>query len=40
MTKYVVYLLKSEEDGLYYIGYSGDLKRRLMEHERGQVRST
>ena len=40
MTKYVVYLLKSEKDGRYYIGYSSELERRLMEHERGKVRST
>ena len=27
-----VYILKSKKDGSMYIGYTGDLKRRLVEH--------
>ena len=36
---YYVYLLLSER-GEKYIGYTKDLKRRLREHERGEVRWT
>ncbi|NQV89168.1 MAG: GIY-YIG nuclease family protein [Parcubacteria group bacterium] len=34
---YYVYLLKSESDTHFYIGYSSDLKRRLFEHHQGKV---
>lgn len=37
---YYVYLLKSEKDGGFYVGYSQSVKRRLMEHEDGLVDST
>ena len=35
-----VYLLKSGKDQGYYIGISGDLKRRKIEHDQGLVEST
>jgi len=37
---YVVYILRSCVNGRYYIGHSGNLVRRLKEHNRGVVRST
>ena len=40
MTEYVVYLLRSEKDGNYYIGYTSNLKHRLKMHETGKVKST
>lgn len=38
--KYYVYILLSLVDNGLYIGFSTDLKRRLVEHAKGQVRST
>ncbi|NJP04038.1 GIY-YIG nuclease family protein [Candidatus Gracilibacteria bacterium] len=38
--KYVVYVLKSERDQKRYIGVTGNIDRRLAEHERGKVKST
>ncbi|MFA4936999.1 MAG: GIY-YIG nuclease family protein [Patescibacteria group bacterium] len=35
-----VYILKSLKDGLFYIGFSTDLKRRLQEHNSGKNIST
>ncbi|OIP98001.1 hypothetical protein AUK40_02165 [Candidatus Wirthbacteria bacterium CG2_30_54_11] len=35
-----VYVLISEMDGRRYIGCSGDLQRRMREHEDGMVAST
>ena len=35
-----VYLLKSESNNSFYIGYSSDLERRLAEHHQGKVYST
>jgi putative endonuclease len=32
---FYVYVLRSERDSGFYIGYSTDLKRRLSEHSRG-----
>jgi len=32
--------LKSEKNGRHYIGHTGDLKRRLAQHNSGQVKST
>jgi len=40
MCKYVVYLLRSEKDGRYYIGHTTNLQRRLEMHNNGQVKST
>lgn len=38
--KYYVYVLFSEKDKKFYIGFSTDLKNRFTEHIRGEVRST
>ncbi|MBI3316218.1 MAG: GIY-YIG nuclease family protein [Candidatus Omnitrophica bacterium] len=35
-----VYLLRSSKDGLFYLGWTTDLKRRLGAHNRGLVQST
>lgn len=40
MLSYCVYVLFSQKDGLLYIGYSGNLERRLTEHIQGKCRST
>lgn len=37
---YYVYVLRSLKDGLFYIGYTNDLKRRVAEHLRGANIST
>lgn len=37
---YYVYVIKSEKDNSYYTGSTEDLKRRLQEHNRGDVRYT
>ncbi|MFA7253388.1 MAG: GIY-YIG nuclease family protein [Patescibacteria group bacterium] len=37
---YYVYILISKKDKRLYIGYTGDLKRRLAEHAKGCVEST
>ncbi|HEY9585738.1 MAG TPA: GIY-YIG nuclease family protein [Candidatus Paceibacterota bacterium] len=37
---YYVYILVSEKDGSLYIGYTNDLKRRLVEHNDKQNVST
>ncbi len=37
---YYIYILKSIKDGKYYTGFSGDLRRRLQEHNSGSVQST
>jgi len=34
------YVLFSEKDGKFYIGSTGDLRKRLQQHNKGQVRST
>ncbi len=34
------YVLRSDYDGRFYTGYTGDLRQRLREHHRGQVRWT
>ena len=35
-----VYILKSLKDSKFYIGRSGDLKRRIAEHSSGKIKST
>lgn len=35
--EFVVYILKGER---YYVGYTGNLQRRLEEHKRGQTKPT
>lgn len=37
---YYVYIIQSEKDGSHYVGSTDDLKRRLQEHNRGNVRYT
>lgn len=37
---FYVYILKSQKDNKLYIGYTKDLKRRLMEHKQGKTAST
>ncbi len=37
---YYTYLLKSEKDGNYYVGYTKDLNVRFEQHQKGQVTST
>ena len=37
---YYVYLLRSNKDKKFYIGYSNNLKLRLEEHNKGKVVST
>ena len=38
--EWVVYVLWSEKWLRTYVGYTGDLRRRLMEHNAGRVRAT
>ena len=37
---YYTYVLQSEKDGMFYTGYTKDLKLRFEEHNRGQIDST
>ncbi|MEI6649943.1 MAG: GIY-YIG nuclease family protein [Candidatus Moraniibacteriota bacterium] len=37
---FYVYILRSKKDNDFYIGSTGDLKRRMKEHNRGVVEST
>ena len=37
---YYIYILKSLKDNQLYTGYTSDLKKRLEEHNSGQVNST
>ncbi|NQU16616.1 MAG: GIY-YIG nuclease family protein [Candidatus Saganbacteria bacterium] len=37
---YYVYVLKSEKDNKFYIGYTANLKKRIKEHFEGKVKST
>ncbi len=38
--RYFVYILQSKSDNQFYVGYTEDLKRRLKEHEKGNIYST
>jgi len=40
MNMHYVYVLRSQADGNFYVGYTNDLKRRFAEHEAGRVPST
>lgn len=40
MSFYYVYILLSLKDGKWYTGYTGDLKKRIKEHNNGQNYST
>ena len=35
-----VYVLRSERNGRFYVGFARDVQRRLEEHNRGKVKST
>lgn len=35
-----VYLLRSLKNGSWYVGYTGDLRKRIAEHNKGLNRST
>lgn len=37
---YYIYVLKSEVDNQFYVGYTCDLKNRMQQHEKGLVLST
>ena len=37
---YYTYVLRSEKDDKFYIGFTKDLKQRFNEHEKGMVEST
>jgi putative endonuclease len=37
---YYIYVLKSEKDNQFYVGYTKDLKNRIKLHNDGQVQST
>jgi putative endonuclease len=37
---YYTYVLESLKDNRLYIGYSGDLKKRIIEHNNGEVKAT
>jgi len=37
---FYIYFIKSKKDEELYIGYTNDLKRRLLEHNKGSNRST
>ena len=37
---YYVYVLKSQRDEKLYIGYTADLRKRVREHQNGEVIST
>ena len=37
---YYVYLLRSNQDGKFYVGYTADLVKRMEDHNKGVVQST
>jgi putative endonuclease len=37
---YYTYVLQSEKDGKFYVGFSKDLKQRFEQHNNGNVEST
>ena len=37
---YYIYILQSEKDGLFYTGYTKDLRERIKLHNEGKVAST
>ena len=39
-SKYYVYVLQSDKDQMFYVGYTNDITRRLNEHTNGLVTST
>jgi len=37
---YYVYVLRSKKDGNFYVGYTADLLKRMVHHNKGVVEST
>jgi putative endonuclease len=37
---FTVYILQSESTGKYYVGHTGDIDKRLVQHNTGQSKST
>lgn len=37
---YYIYILTNEKNNDFYVGYTSDLKRRLLQHQNGETRST
>jgi len=37
---YYVYILQSQKNYSYYVGFSEDLRERVKQHQQGKVRST
>jgi len=37
---FYTYILKSQKDGKYYYGSTGDIEKRLVEHNNGKVSAT
>ena len=37
---FYIYVLKSQKDGRFYIGYTENLDKRILEHNTGKVKST
>ncbi|NEW78089.1 MAG: GIY-YIG nuclease family protein [Gelidibacter sp.] len=37
---YYIYVLRSLKDNNFYTGYTSDLENRILEHQKGQVKST
>lgn len=40
MKFYYVYILESQKDKCWYTGYTSDLRKRLLEHQKGYTNST
>jgi putative endonuclease len=40
MQFWYIYVLKSKKDGMWYTGYTDDLRRRVQDHNKGLVYST
>lgn len=40
MREYYTYVLISEKDGNFYVGYTNDIQKRISEHNNGTVNST
>jgi len=40
MNMYFIYILKSELDNNFYVGYTHNIDKRLQDHEKGNVPST
>ncbi|MCZ7613827.1 MAG: GIY-YIG nuclease family protein [Ignavibacteriaceae bacterium] len=38
--KYIIYILQSKLDNKFYVGFTNNLKKRLIEHNSGKVKST